>query len=64
MLWGGCWALGAPFPTPPPPGGGSNGRLSFFHVVHAYSMTKPLALSQSVTVAVTATVIVTVTVSL
>ena len=39
-------------PPPPPPGGGSKGRLSIFHVFHAYSMTETL--SQSVTVTVTA----------
>ena len=44
------------FQQPPPLVGGSRGRLSFFHVFHAYSMTKPLALSQSVTVTVTVTV--------
>ena len=40
----------------PPLEGGSKGRLSFFHVFHAYPMTKPLAVSQSVTVTVTVTV--------
>ena len=50
---GGWGALVAPFPKPPLEGG-SKGRLSFFHVFHAF-MTKPLALSQSVTVTVTVT---------
>ena len=51
-LGGGWGALGAPFPPPPPLEGGSNGWLSFFHIFHAYSMTKPLALCRSVTVTV------------
>ena len=38
--------------SPLPLEGGSRGRLSCFYVFRAYSMTKPLALSQSVTVAV------------
>ena len=48
---GGAWS---PFsnPHPPPPEGCSKGRLSVFHVFHAYPMTQPLALSQSVTVTV------------
>ena len=50
-IWGGgAWS---PFSNPPPLEGGSEGRLSFFHVFHADPMTKPLALSQSVPVPVT-----------
>ena len=59
FIWG--WgALRSPFPTPPPHlgGRGSKGRLSFFHVLHAYSMTKALALSRCVPVPVTVTVTV------
>ena len=43
---GGPWS---PFstPTPTPREGGSESRPSLFHVFHAYSMTKPLALSLS-----------------
>ena len=55
-VWG---ALGAPFPTLPPPGRGAPRAGSLFcilHVLHAYSMTKPLALSQSVPVPVPFTV--------
>ena len=54
-LWGvgGGGALEPLFQPPPlPPEGGSKGWLSVFHVFHAYSMTKPLALSQPVTVTV------------
>ena len=36
--WQGPWSPSTP---PPPAGAGSNGQLSFFHVYHAYSMTKP-----------------------
>ena len=45
-------------PCPPsiPLEGGFKGRPSVFHVFHAFSMTKPLALSQSVTATVTVTV--------
>ena len=45
FIWGGWGALAAPFPTPTPLEGGYKGRLSISHVFHAYSMTKPLALS-------------------
>ena len=69
-VWGVAWApekffLGGggasepliqPPPPPPPREGASEGRLSFFHVSHAYPMTKPLALSQSVPVPVPVTV--------
>ena len=58
-LFGGVGGVGrrAPFPTPPPPPeGGSKGRVSCFRVFHASSMTKPLALSQSLPVTVTVTV--------
>ena len=55
-LFGGVGDRWSPFANPPPPPpmeGGSKGRLSLFHVFHAYSMTKPLALSQSFPVPVT-----------
>ena len=54
-LWVGHRSISNP---PPPLEGGSKCRLSFFHVFHAYPMTKPLALSQSVPVTVTVTVTV------
>ena len=56
FIWGGGGPLGSPFQNPPSwRGGGGKGRL-FYHVFHAYPMTKPLALSQSVPVPVTVTV--------
>ena len=56
--WGCGGALEPLFQPPAPLGGGSKGRLSSWHVFHAYSMTKPLALTQSVPVPVPVTVTV------
>ena len=55
-LFGGVGRPLEPLFQPLHHGGGSKGRLPLFCVFHAYSMTKPLALSQSVPVTVTVTV--------
>ena len=52
FIWGAGGPLEPLFQSPPLQEGGSNGRLSLFHVFHEYSMTKPLPLSQSVPVTV------------
>ena len=53
ILFGGVGPPWSPFPPPRPPGTGLQRPALLFHVFHAYSMTKPLALSQSVAVTVT-----------